>query len=145
MLFAQAVSAKGRDIALRRSEDAAAMVERALQLDNACPLARLTQAKLHRQAGRLVEAEQALRPILTAADRELRVRGFYELGDGVRRGVFVFQSEPEVIFGHLRSAEIKGQPPGSCQRLRFTRCDADGLFKTAFGCRRVEIKTVSAA
>jgi tetratricopeptide (TPR) repeat protein len=65
---------------LHRAEDAAAMVERALQLDNACPLARLTQAKLHRQAGRLVEAEQALRPILTAADRELRVRGFYELG-----------------------------------------------------------------
>jgi tetratricopeptide (TPR) repeat protein len=65
---------------LHRVEDAAAMVERALQLDNACLLARLMQAKLHRQAGRLVEAEQALRPILTAADRELRVRGFYELG-----------------------------------------------------------------
>jgi tetratricopeptide (TPR) repeat protein len=65
---------------LHRAEDAAAMVERALRLDNACPLARLTQAKLHRQAGRLVEAEQVLRPILTTADRELRVRGFYELG-----------------------------------------------------------------
>ncbi|MGD1087728.1 MAG: sulfotransferase [Verrucomicrobiota bacterium] len=65
---------------LHRAKDAAAMVERALQLDNACPLARLTQAKLHRQVGRLAEAEQVLRPILTAADRELRVRGFYELG-----------------------------------------------------------------
>jgi tetratricopeptide (TPR) repeat protein len=65
---------------LHRMEDAAAMVERALQSDNACPLARLTQAKLHRQAGRLAEAEEALRPILTAADREMRVRGFYELG-----------------------------------------------------------------
>ncbi len=65
---------------LHRAEDAAAMVERALRLDNACPLARLIQAKLHRQAGRLAEAEQALRPILTTADRELRVRGFYELG-----------------------------------------------------------------
>src|SRR5271170_4668425 len=65
---------------LHRTEDAAAMVERALRLDNACPLARLIQAKLHRQAGRLAEAGQALRPILTAADRELRVRGFYELG-----------------------------------------------------------------
>ena len=65
---------------LHRAEDAAAMVERALHLDNACPLARLTQAKLHRQAGRLAEAEQVLRPALTTADRELRIRCFYELG-----------------------------------------------------------------
>jgi tetratricopeptide (TPR) repeat protein len=65
---------------LRRTQDAAAMVERALHLDNTCPLARLTLAKLHRQSGRLVEAEQALRPILTTADRELQIRGFYELG-----------------------------------------------------------------
>jgi tetratricopeptide (TPR) repeat protein len=65
---------------LRRAEDAAAMVERALHLDSACPLARLTQAKLHRQAGRPAEAEQVLRPALMAADRELRVRSFYELG-----------------------------------------------------------------
>jgi tetratricopeptide (TPR) repeat protein len=65
---------------LHRTEDAAAMVERCLQLDNACPLARFTQAKLHRQAGRLAEAEQVLRPILTTVDRELRVRGLYELG-----------------------------------------------------------------
>jgi tetratricopeptide (TPR) repeat protein len=65
---------------LHRAEDAAVMVERALHLDNACPLARLTQAKLDRQAGRLVEAEQVLRPALSTADRELRIRGFYELG-----------------------------------------------------------------
>ncbi len=65
---------------LHRAEDAAVMVERALRLDNACPLARLTQAKLHRQAGRLAEAEQALRPALMAADREWRIRSFYELG-----------------------------------------------------------------
>ncbi len=65
---------------LHRAEDAAAMVERALHLDNACPLARLTQAKLHRQAGRLAEAEAVLRPALAAADRELRIRSFYELG-----------------------------------------------------------------
>jgi tetratricopeptide (TPR) repeat protein len=65
---------------LHRLEDAAAMAERALHLDNACPSARLTQAKVHRQAGRLAEAEQALRPILTAADREFQVRGYYELG-----------------------------------------------------------------
>jgi tetratricopeptide (TPR) repeat protein len=65
---------------LHRAEDAAVMVERALRLDSACPLARLTQAKLHRLAGRLAEAEQALRPALMAADREWRIRSFYELG-----------------------------------------------------------------
>jgi tetratricopeptide (TPR) repeat protein len=65
---------------LHRTEDAATMVERALKLDNTYPLARLTQAKLHRQAGLLAEAEQVLRPILTAADREFRVKGLYELG-----------------------------------------------------------------
>jgi tetratricopeptide (TPR) repeat protein len=65
---------------LHRAEDAAVIVERALHLDNACPLARLTQAKLHRRAGRLGEAEEVLRPILTTVDHVLRVRGFYELG-----------------------------------------------------------------
>ena len=65
---------------LHRAEDAAALVNRAIHMDNACPLAHLIQAKLHRQAGQLIEAEQVLRPILTATDRELRIRGFYELG-----------------------------------------------------------------
>jgi tetratricopeptide (TPR) repeat protein len=65
---------------LHRPDDAAALVERALHLNDACPLARLTQARLHRQAGRLAEAEQVLRPVRTAADREFRIRGFYELG-----------------------------------------------------------------
>jgi len=64
----------------RRTDEAAAMAERALVLDNACPLARLTQAKLHRQAGRLTEAEQVLRPNLTTTGREMRIRSFYELG-----------------------------------------------------------------
>ena len=49
-------------------------------MDSGCALARLTQAKLHRQAGRLAEAEQALRPALTSPDAEWRTRSFYELG-----------------------------------------------------------------
>ena len=65
---------------LHRPEEAAALVERALQQENACPLACLTQAKLHRQAGRLDEAQQAVRPMLATADRELRIKGWYELG-----------------------------------------------------------------
>jgi tetratricopeptide (TPR) repeat protein len=65
---------------LLRAEDATRLAERALHLDNACPLARLTQARLHRQAGRLAEAEQVLRPALKAADPQWRIRSHYELG-----------------------------------------------------------------
>jgi tetratricopeptide (TPR) repeat protein len=64
----------------RRPDDAAQMVERALHLDNACLLAWFIQAKLHRQAGRYDAAAQALQPMLAAADRDTRVRGYYELG-----------------------------------------------------------------
>lgn len=63
-----------------RTETAASLADRAFHLDHACPLAHLIQAKLHRQAGRLVAAEEVLRPILMTAERELRIRGFYELG-----------------------------------------------------------------
>jgi len=65
---------------LRRADDAAALVAHALRLDPADPLARLTQAKLHRSAGEMAEAEAVLRPALTCASRELRSRCFYELG-----------------------------------------------------------------
>ena len=65
---------------LRRTEEAAGLVERALHLDANCALARLTQARLSRQAGHLEEAEKILRPVLGSAQREMRVRGYYELG-----------------------------------------------------------------
>ena len=65
---------------LHRPEDAASMAERALHMDSGCALARLIQAKLHRQAGRLAEAEQALRPALTSPNAEWRTRSYYELG-----------------------------------------------------------------
>jgi tetratricopeptide (TPR) repeat protein len=65
---------------LHRPEDAANMAERALHLNDSCALAWLTRAKLDRQAGRLVEAGQSLRPVLLSADRDIRVRGYYELG-----------------------------------------------------------------
>jgi tetratricopeptide (TPR) repeat protein len=90
---------------LHRTEDAAAMVERALQSDNACPLARLTQAKLHRQAGRLAEAEEALRPLLTAADRKMRVRGFYELG-----GIYDRQGRYDEAMTAFRNAKALLKP-----------------------------------
>ena len=65
---------------LRRIEEASKLLDRALQLDAGCGLAWLARARLLRHAGNLEEAEKALRPILTTAEREVRIRGYYELG-----------------------------------------------------------------
>ena len=65
---------------LHRREDAAKLVEQALKLDANCALARLTQARLSRQAGHAEEAEKFVRLILGSAQREMRIRGYYELG-----------------------------------------------------------------
>jgi len=65
---------------LHRLEDASKLVEQALQLDANCALARLTQARVSRQAGHLEEAEKILRPVLGSAQREMRIGGYYELG-----------------------------------------------------------------
>ena len=65
---------------LRRMEEASTLLDRALQLDPKCGLAWLARARLLRHAGNLEEAEKVLRPILTTAEREVRIRGYYELG-----------------------------------------------------------------
>ena len=65
---------------LRRVDDAAALIERALQSNGACAPALLARARLDRLAGRLEPAEKLLRSFLATADRESRVRGWYELG-----------------------------------------------------------------
>jgi tetratricopeptide (TPR) repeat protein len=65
---------------LRRVDDAAALIDRALQANGACAPALLARARLDHQAGRLETAETLLRSFLTTADRETRVRGWYELG-----------------------------------------------------------------
>jgi tetratricopeptide (TPR) repeat protein len=65
---------------LRHTEHASKLVDQALQLDANCALARLVRARLNRQAGLLDDAEQVLRPILVSAGREIRIRGYYELG-----------------------------------------------------------------
>ena len=52
----------------RRRRD---LVDRALHLDPACAPALLARARLHRQAGRLAEAEKVLRAFPANADREL--------------------------------------------------------------------------
>jgi tetratricopeptide (TPR) repeat protein len=65
---------------LRRVEDAVPLIERALRLNSASPLALLVRARLDRQAGRLDEAEKLLRAFPPNADRFIRIRAWYELG-----------------------------------------------------------------
>jgi tetratricopeptide (TPR) repeat protein len=65
---------------LRRVDDARALVDRVLQANSACAPALLVRARLERQAGRLESAEKLLRSLPATADRESRVRGWYELG-----------------------------------------------------------------
>ena len=65
---------------LHRLPDASSLVDRALQLDGACPLALLARARLDRQAGRLEEAERLLRSFPADAEQEEQIRRYYELG-----------------------------------------------------------------
>ena len=69
----------------RRMTNAAELIERALQLNPACPLALLGRARLERQAGHLAVAEQILRAFPANANRFIRVRAWYELGDNLDR------------------------------------------------------------
>jgi len=70
---------------LRRNEEAAQLIDRALQLNPACALALLGRARLERQAGRLDAAEQLLRFFPANAHRLIRVRALYELGGILNR------------------------------------------------------------
>jgi tetratricopeptide (TPR) repeat protein len=71
-----------------RLEEAAALIERALQLDKSCGPALLARARLHRQSGQLESAETAIRSLLSQPDpgappssqRNARILAWYELG-----------------------------------------------------------------
>ena len=65
---------------LRRMEDAATLIERALHINGSCALALLARARLERQAGRLESAEKFLRSFPTNVEPSIRVRACYELG-----------------------------------------------------------------
>lgn len=67
---------------LRRVEDAAAMVNRALHLKPSCPEALLTHARLERQAGRIEAAEQTLRSFVSRPNPDVWVhsQSWYEFG-----------------------------------------------------------------
>ena len=70
---------------VRRSEEAARLVERALQSDAACAPALLLRARLEQQAGRLDAAEKLLRAFPAGAEPALRVSAGYQLGDVLDR------------------------------------------------------------
>jgi tetratricopeptide (TPR) repeat protein len=67
---------------LRRMDDAAAMVDRALHLNSNCPEALLTRARLEREAGRLEEAERLIRSFVNKPNPDVWVHAqtWYELG-----------------------------------------------------------------
>ncbi len=65
---------------LSHLDEAAQWVDRALALKPGFPGALIARARLERQAGRLVEAEQILRSLSSSADRDSRVQAGYELG-----------------------------------------------------------------
>jgi tetratricopeptide (TPR) repeat protein len=65
---------------LRRLEDAANLIDRALRSDGSCPSALLLRARLDRQAGRLEAAEKILRDFPAGAGQSFRVSAWYELG-----------------------------------------------------------------
>src|SRR5581483_177616 len=65
---------------LHRTDEARALIERALQQDPACASALLARARLDRQGGRMDDAAKSLQPLFTIENRDIRVRAFYELG-----------------------------------------------------------------
>jgi tetratricopeptide (TPR) repeat protein len=67
----------------RRLDEAGELVDRALKLEPHSAMAKLVRARLDRLSGRLDQAEQILRPLLSDNDPRTwstRIRGWYELG-----------------------------------------------------------------
>jgi tetratricopeptide (TPR) repeat protein len=65
---------------LRRMNAAAELIDRALRLNGACAAALLARARLERQAGCFEAAEKLLRSFLPTTEKEICIRGWYELG-----------------------------------------------------------------
>src|SRR5262249_22170737 len=87
----------------------------------------IARARLERQAGRLTEAEQILRPLASGADRDSRVQAGYELGAILDRqgryddAMAAFQGSKALLIPdatpHLEAArKVRGQ----MQELRHT-------------------------
>jgi tetratricopeptide (TPR) repeat protein len=70
---------------VRRLDDANGLVDEALKLNPACPIALLARARLNAEDGKLEEAERVLRSFPASADKEMRVRKGYLLGSVLDR------------------------------------------------------------
>lgn len=94
---------------LHRVEDASRFVDQALRLDGTCAPALLARARLHRQVGLLEEAECLLAKLLTNAEREIRIRGYYELATVLdRQGHY---DEAMSAFFEAKSLLLSDAPP----------------------------------
>jgi tetratricopeptide (TPR) repeat protein len=73
---------------LRRTDQATAVVERALSIDPQSELAMLVRGRLHRSAGRLIDGERDVRDVLARTDPDgwsTRIRAGYELAANLDR------------------------------------------------------------
>ncbi|HEU5122629.1 MAG TPA: sulfotransferase [Verrucomicrobiae bacterium] len=65
---------------IRRIPDSEALIEKALCLSPGFPPALLIRARLLRHSGQIEQAEKLLRSFIAQADRETKIRSWYELG-----------------------------------------------------------------
>jgi tetratricopeptide (TPR) repeat protein len=103
---------------LRRRDEAAALIERALRLNPGSAAARLVHARLEHQAGRPEQAEQLLRSLPPGAQSFLRIRYAYELGHLLdRQGRY---DEAMVAFLEAKSL-LRPQAERSIAELKIVR------------------------
>jgi tetratricopeptide (TPR) repeat protein len=109
---------------LRRTDEAAGLIDRALQSNGACAAALLARARLDRQAGHLESAEKLLRSFLPAAEKEINVRGWYELGGILDRQ----ERYDEAMSAFLEAkAILRADAPPHTVRLKTMRIRLDEL------------------
>ncbi|MFO1477215.1 MAG: sulfotransferase [Verrucomicrobiota bacterium] len=87
------------------------LAERALRRDARCSTALLLKARLHRQARRLTDAENLVRPLLESPDRETRIRAGYQLAADLDR-----QNRWDEAMDLLRDAKAQLEPEAAVLR-----------------------------
>jgi tetratricopeptide (TPR) repeat protein len=113
---------------LRRSDQAASLVDCVLQSNASCAPALLLRAKLNRQKGQLDTAEQILRALPRNAELAVRVGAAYELG-----GIFDRQGRYDEAMSAFLTAKAMLQPHAqrSIIELKVMRARIDYLTANA--------------